>query len=208
MSRRRFWAILDRWMRKFHLWTGLFLMPWMTVYASSAFFLNHPGLNQILGIPRPRLRPVRTIDFTPDDTFPHDPKAQAARIVQLVGLDGAHRIQGKPNRNQLAILRISGGGHYRIVWNKRRHQIIVSRQEPFSAVRLTHFLHFRAGYGQPYASFRTWAVIVDLVVASILLWIVSGIYLWVRMPKVRRSGAICLAAGCLLFVLLVVALVR
>jgi hypothetical protein len=28
-------------MRESHLYTGLFLVPWMVVYALSAFFLNH-----------------------------------------------------------------------------------------------------------------------------------------------------------------------
>ena len=35
------WARWDRWMRALHLYTGLFLVPWMTVYAMSAFCLNH-----------------------------------------------------------------------------------------------------------------------------------------------------------------------
>ena len=35
------WVRWDRWMRGLHLYTGLFLVPWMTVYATSAFCLNH-----------------------------------------------------------------------------------------------------------------------------------------------------------------------
>jgi len=34
------WARWDRWMRALHLYTGLFLVPWMTVYAVSAFWLT------------------------------------------------------------------------------------------------------------------------------------------------------------------------
>jgi hypothetical protein len=40
MGTRR-WLLCDRWMRALHLYTGLFLVPWMTVYAVSAFCLNH-----------------------------------------------------------------------------------------------------------------------------------------------------------------------
>jgi hypothetical protein len=32
------WVRWDRWMRALHLYTGLFLVPWMTVYAVSAFW--------------------------------------------------------------------------------------------------------------------------------------------------------------------------
>jgi hypothetical protein len=35
------WLRWDRWMRALHLYTGLFLVPWRTVYAVSAFCLNH-----------------------------------------------------------------------------------------------------------------------------------------------------------------------
>ena len=195
-------------MRKFHLWTGLFLVPWMVVYGTSAFFLNHPFVTRALTSGPPKWKHVQTIDFTPDEQFPLEPKAQAAYLVELVGLEGAHRVQGKPNANQLTVLRISGGGHYRIVWNKRQHKLFVARQEPFSAIRLAHFLHFRAGYGQPLASFRIWAAVVDIVVVSILLWVVSGIYLWARMPKTRFSGGVCLLAGCVLFAALVATLVQ
>lgn len=38
MKTRR-WLCCDRWMRALHLYTGLFLVPWMTVYALSAFCL-------------------------------------------------------------------------------------------------------------------------------------------------------------------------
>ena len=203
---KKFWSTTDRWMRKLHLWTGLFLVPWMIIYAASALFINHPILNKVAGSGPPKWKQLRTIDFTPDDSFPADPKAQAARIVELVDLEGAHRIQGKPNANQLTVFRISGAGHYRIVWNKRQHKIVVARQDPFSAVRLVHFLHFRAGFRQRYPAFITWAFVVDAVVLSILLWVVSGVYLWARMPKVRVSGAICLGAGLALFVVLVLML--
>ena len=35
------WSRVDRFMRAGHLYTGLFLVPWMAVYATSAFCLNH-----------------------------------------------------------------------------------------------------------------------------------------------------------------------
>ena len=33
------WVTADRWMREVHLYTGLFLAPWMLIYAVSAFCL-------------------------------------------------------------------------------------------------------------------------------------------------------------------------
>ncbi len=35
------WVRIDRWMRGQHLYTSLFLVPWMMVHAISGFFVNH-----------------------------------------------------------------------------------------------------------------------------------------------------------------------
>ncbi|MFV2065471.1 MAG: hypothetical protein ACC645_00715 [Pirellulales bacterium] len=80
--------------------------------------------------------------------------------------------------------------------------------ESHACKRLVHFLHFRAGFHQRLPAYITWGVIVDLVVLSIVLWVVSGIYLWARMRRVRVSGAICLGTGMALFLLLVILLCR
>jgi hypothetical protein len=71
---------------------------------------------------------------------------------------------------------------------------------------LVNNLHFQRGYDQEGLAYRTWAVIVDVVTISTVIWIISGIYLWARRPRKRLLGGACLAAGLLLFVGLVVAL--
>ncbi len=195
----------DRILRWLHLYTGLFLIPWMLVYGASAFCLNH---NQWF-IKKLNIKPIsweveREVDFTPDDKFPHEPVQQAQAIVKMLDLDGAHRILGKPTRNQMIINRICASGNYRITWRKPRSLIVVEKQKSFSYYRLMHFLHFRGGYGQPYFAHITWAVIVDVVAVSMWLWVISGVYLWWRRTRKLVLGVVCLAAGVLSFVGLVV----
>jgi len=43
---------------------------------------------------------------------------------------------------------------------------------------------------------------------STILWVLSGVYLWVRRPKQRIAGGVCLGCGCVLFVVLVILLCR
>lgn len=195
----------DSLLRWIHLYTGLFLLPWMLVYGASAFCLNH---NQWF-IEKLNVTPIhwkieRQVDFTPDDSFPHEPVQQAKAIVKFLGLDGAHRIIGRPNANQMVINRICATGNYRITWRKPRSVLIVEKQESFSFYRLIHFLHFRGGYGQPYFAHITWAVIVDAVAISMWLWAISGVYLWWRRTRKPLIGFLCMAAGVLSFVGLVV----
>jgi len=199
----------DRALRWIHLYTGLFLLPWMLVYGTSAFCLNHnQWLIQKLNITPPHWETVRQLDFTPDDTFPHEPAQQASAILKMLDLDGAHNIVGKPNQNQMVINRICGTGNYRITWRAPRSQIIVEKQKSFSFYRLIHFLHFRGGYFQPYFVNVAWAVIVDGVALSMWLWVFSGVYLWWRRSRTLLLGWACLIVGFISFLGLVVLFCR
>lgn len=86
--------------------------------------------------------------------------------------------------------------------------IVVQQQRPFSFFRLVNYLHFRGGYAQPYFVTIAWAVVVDCVAVSMLLWVVSGVYIWARRPGKRLLGGVCLVGGGLLFTGLVILLCR
>jgi hypothetical protein len=184
----------------------MFLVPWMLIYGASAFCLNHNRwFIEHFDVKPPQWAVVREVDFVPPDGFPTVPEDQAKAILQDLDLEGAHRIQGKPNPSQMTIFRVCGSGHYRITWRPHRSMLVVEKQS-FSFYRLLHFLHFRAGYGQPYLVHLIWAVVVDVVGISILVWVISGVYIWARSPKRRLEGGICLIAGSLLFMNLVIML--
>jgi len=202
------WIRTDRVMRWLHLYTGLFLVPWMLVYGTSAFCLNHnEWVREILAIEPPTWEVVREASV-PNDRFSGEPADQAQAVLQWLDLDGPHRIMGKPNPHQMVIMRICGSGNYRITWRRQQAQIVVEQQQPFSAYRLMHYLHFRGGYGQAYFPLIAWAVIVDVVGISMWIWGLSGVYLWARKPSKRQLGGVCLSAGIVLFIVLTVLLCR
>jgi hypothetical protein len=91
--KRNGWTHVDRIVRSVHLYTGLFLVPWMLIYAASAFFLNHgPTFRKWLDFKPPKLEVVREVDFVPNDSFPKVPVEQAAAILRHLELEGAHRV--------------------------------------------------------------------------------------------------------------------
>ena len=163
--KRTVWVRVDRFMRSLHLYTGLFLVPWMLVYAASAFFLNHgSALREWFDLEPATQEVVREVEFTPGDSFPEDLDEQAADILSHVDLEGAHRVLlAQSNDLQLKIVRMCARGNYVITWNRPDKSIVVRQQRPFSYVRLINALHFKGGYGQPYAAHVLWAVVVDLV---------------------------------------------
>lgn len=202
-TRRSAWAVTDRWMRLFHLYTGIFLVPWMVVYGLSALLLNHgPALNKLLGMKPPAFKQVAEAEYHPAADTALEPKALAQALREQLNLEGAFRIQPKAPPLEMRILRVSGSGNYQVLWRRDTGKLRVMKQGPPSALRFINFLHFRAGYGFDTPAYLVWAVIVDGVGVSILFWVLSGIYLWARQPRVRLWGGVTLLGGLGLFTVL------
>jgi hypothetical protein len=202
------WLPWDRLMRASHLYTGMFLFPWMVVYAVSAFLINHNTWFLEKNQPAQKWETVREADFATDADFPSDTDEQAVAILEALDLDGAYRIMGVPDANQLTLLRLCAAGHYKITLQRPRNHVVVERLRPVSAYSLINNLHFVTGYGVSSSVYLIWAVIVDAVTISTIIWIISGVYLWARRPKRRLLGGVCMTAGIALFAVLVVLLCR
>jgi hypothetical protein len=57
--------------------------------------------------------------------------------------------------------------------------------------RWDHFLtgmHARGGFEDPRLFPLAWAVVIDLVCLSFLIWVVSGLYMWWTLPGLRKWG--------------------
>ncbi|MCP4455011.1 MAG: hypothetical protein GY809_26420, partial [Planctomycetes bacterium] len=107
----------------------LFLIPWLLVYAGSAFCLNHgPWINKTFKITPPEWQVKKEVKFAPDNAFPQVPAAQAKVIMQHLNLKGVHRVLPKSSPNRMIILRPSGGGNYRITWQRQKDLLVVERQ--------------------------------------------------------------------------------
>ncbi len=206
---RNVWGQIDYWMRLLHLYTGLFLVPWMFVYAISAISLNHHALlAKYAGITPPKWETVQQLDFTPPASFPKTRDERATAILRHLDMDGPHMIPRQQKPGQLLVIRVSGAGNRRITWFVRGHKIRVEQQRPFSSLRFVNFLHFRCGYNQSYFAFLAWAVTVDLVAGCMMFWSISGIYIWARQRNRRFWGAVFLIGGLGLFVVLLFLLLQ
>lgn len=65
-------------------------------------------------------------------------------------------------------------------------------------------MHRRRGYQHDYWLEDAWAFSVDLFIAAVLLWAVSGLWMWWEMKKARGWGWAALAFGFGLFAMFVV----
>ena len=175
------WMRLDRVMRWLHLYTALFLAPWLLIYASSAFFLNHDEWFQgLFNIIPPGWVVIREEDFKPQEISSSEPELEARAVLDSLDLQGDYRLLEKSNDNRLVVLRYSGGGNYRVTWLRSMDKVIVERHQPSSIYGFLHYLHFSAGYGRQQIASDIWAIIVDLIAISVWLWVISGLYFWIR----------------------------
>jgi hypothetical protein len=190
---------VSKFLRRTHMYLALFLAPWMLGYAASTIVMAHGWTApQTFALERDLHYEAA---FAPGAT----PREQAAQILSDLDLEGSFGVQGPTPTGRLTINRQSLVAPRRIVYTPGDGRITVER----GAFQTTTFLnrfHHRRGYQQPFAADRGMAVSVDLVVAAMLFWALSGLWMWWEMRAIRGWGLCCAAAGTGLFILFAVLL--
>lgn len=178
--------------RRAHLYLALFLTPWVLLYALSTLAMNHKA--------RPATPPSWELvsERTYDGTFP--PSATytqiAAQILVSLELEGAHRVT--QTSEHIQILRHVATGPLRITFTPAKFRFKIERQI-LSTTAWLETMHRRRGFQQPYFLDDAWAFSVDLFIAGVLFWSLSGLWLWWELKSTRILGAAALAAGIGLF---------
>ncbi len=190
-------------MRKIHLILGLFLAPWVLMYAASTMLMQHRELftgdqNRI----EPAYALVREEAFQGVLDKSGDSEAAAARILEDIGLEGSHRVRGSLEEGRLEIRRDRPIGSYRITWEEDAESVKIEKQR-FGMAFFLEMLHRRRGFGQAFWANDVWAVIVDLFIVAVLAWAFTGVWMWWNMKSTRSLGALCMILGSALFALFV-----
>jgi hypothetical protein len=205
-------------LRRIHMYLALFLAPWMLMYGLSILCMNHMSLVRSFYGTEPGQRyvekeliydtPLPTVadPKAPPDAPPRiDAKAAGEQILRDLGMGGWHWADAKRDGSQVKIGRNDVMAPRFITYTAADRKLVVERQY-FHWPEFLRWLHKRRGYEQPYFADIAWAVSVDLVIVSMLLWGVSGLWMWYRMKPTRRWGTLCAATGCVLFAFFVLAI--
>lgn len=184
--------------RQSHRYLGLFLAPWLLMYALSTLVMNHHGyfIEKYGRGPQP-FEKERELTYAGSFAAGASPREIGRQILISLDLDGAHAVNQRPdgtvviNRNDLVSPR-------RITYTPRDHKVVIEKQAPRANVMLERF-HRRRGYATGYALDTAWAVTVDLTIAGIVAWVLSGLWLWWEMKGTRVAGAVAALGGVALF---------
>lgn len=184
--------------RRLHLYLGMALLSWFAMYGVTAIPFAH---NTWFG----KDGPVWTPRFDrPYAIEAGELRPTAAAILRANGLEGAFGVS-RDKQGRLQIYRFDFRSATRITYDPGKKRLLAEDR----AFRWSSFftgMHARGGFEQPGLLHKAWGVLVDLVCAGMLLWIVSGIYMWWQVRGHRLWGWLALAAGALSFAVFLIAL--
>jgi hypothetical protein len=185
-------------LRQIHLYLALFLTPWILMYATSTFVMNHRVHFQKSGGPLPEMTQERTVAY--DGTFParSTPAQMAGQILTSLGLDGTFRTSHRTGDNALVIDRLDPVTPRRITWHPQSRSVTIERL-PWNSRAFLERMHRRRGYQYDWPIAEAWAASVDLFCAAVLAWTLTGLWMWWEIRATRRWGALALAVGAVIF---------
>jgi hypothetical protein len=171
----------------------------MLMYALSTLVMTHRAyVLSFYHSKTPAMVTERELDYS--RSFPATATREeiGRQILQDLSLDGTHFVSGGKDGKPVVITRQHALLARRITFDAFKHKVVIEREE-FRALTFLERLHRRRGYDQAYILADTWGLTVDIAVAVMVFWSLSGMWLWWELKATRPWGAVSLAAGLALF---------
>jgi hypothetical protein len=196
--------MFSRVVRRTHMYAGLFLSPWMLMYGLSTVAMNHrASFQRWYGGSLTEWVQESEQSFGGRFSEGVPARAMAEQILRDLGLEGRFTANARKAEGTLVITRAGAIRPRRITYWPGSGRLVVERQA-FRAEPFLEGLHRRRGYDSGYAADGLWAVSVDLSIAAIVFWAVSGVWVWWEVRAARRAGLVLGLIGLALFVVLAV----
>ncbi len=191
--------------RRLHLYLGMFLLPWVLVYAVSSLVFSHmAAIRKWDGV-----TPQWKTELEREYSLPVPPGADlrqvGARVLSDLGMEGPF-FAGRPGPKRLNINPANFWKRQRVTYFIDQQKVVVQSLEPLRWYQVLVGFHLRSGYRQEDFLSDLWAATLDLVCIAFLLWIASGIYMWWQIRLTRFWGMTALVGGFVCFVLLLLVL--
>jgi hypothetical protein len=195
---------LRHWMRCLHLYMGLFISPFLVIFAVSAILVNHGWR-------------------APDATAATHRQVAIALPESLLGLDRAREILRQANvAGEVDFFHDTPEG-FRILVSRPSRKITIGvnlsartadiEDRPATLAERLVYLHkypgpHNANIRGNWLFTRLWGVLSDGTVYLLLFVLIAGLYLSLTLKSERTAGLVFLAAGGLSFAMLLILLIR
>jgi hypothetical protein len=185
--------------RRVHLYTGLFLLPWIIMFGVSTIPINHesPGAEA-------RTRIGEHPFDAPIPEQQENLRPLGRQMMTAAGLEGGYWVY-RVNPGQVQAGHPEFLSPVRLNYFAQEKRLVVERR-PFNWRGFLSGMHTRGGYDMGGFWDSVWAFFVDLVCVGLLLWMATGIYMWWGLRSTRVWGWTALAAGALCFAVIIATL--
>ena len=196
-------AVFERWNRKLHFYSGLFLLFFVWLFAFSGLLLNHPGWTfQEYWKYRKQANYEREIS-APGPTAIGD-LAQARDVMRQLGIEGDILWTTTRTDADRLDFQVRRPGHFFVIkadWGQKRATVQQSEVNLWGVIKTLHTFTGNVlddpKNSRDWALTYMWAYSMDVVAAGLIYMVFSSIYMWFRLPKKRLMGAIVLGLGLL-----------
>lgn len=208
MNKKLHWVLRD-----LHLYLGLFVSPFVVLFAISVFFLVHAWL------PKPKSDPARRVVSElplPVDLERLSGRTRIEALKPALERAGVHGevgwVQYHPKENRLVIPLTVPGRETTVTIDSVKKEAVIETRTTGLADGLI-MLHKSPGphlvaLRMNWCYMRVWSWFADATVYLVLFITLTGLYLWYALRPERKAGTVLLAAGAVSFVGLVYAIVH
>ena len=204
--------MLYRWLRDLHLYFGLFISPFILLFAASVFYLNHGKL--VVGIDR-QAQTYRDLEIPDGFNRLKGPEAvqRAKVILPQVGVAGEIGFLRYVPANRHLIFPVSKAGSEATVdvdLDARSATVTTRSMSLWESISYLHKMpgpHNVAIRGN-WIGTQAWRVLADATIYLLLFISMSGVYLWWAIKAERRIGLALLSVGGVTFFGLILAILH
>ena len=197
-----------QWTRDAHLYAGLFISPFVLVYAVSAVLLNHAIMpwGGRSALPAER----RTVRVAVGDN--ENSLSVATQVRQQIGVPGEIGFVSRKPGSQRVTFPIETPGHTTSVRVDLSTGVATIEHKKTGVWDGVVYLHKMPGPHNVsirgnWIFTRIWGWVADGTVYLLLFLSASGIYLWTAFKAERRTGLILLGSGVLSLMAIILAIV-
>ena len=193
----------ERWNRKLHFYSGLFLIFFLWLFAFTGLLLNHPKWTfHESWANRHETQYERAIKApVPDNTGDLD---QAQDLMRQLGIAGDILWTTTRTDSTQLDFQVRRPGHFYFIKANWTQGTATVRQAEVNLWGVSKTLHaFTGNVADDSRNTRDWpltylwAYSMDAVAAGLIYMVLSSWYLWLRLPRKRLPGAVVLGLGSL-----------
>ena len=204
--------MLYRWLRDLHLYFGLFISPFILLFAVSVFYLNHGKLITAAELPVETYRDLDVPDGF-DRLKGREAVDRAAEILPQLRVSGEVGYLRYVARDRHLLFPVSKAGSEATVDVDLDARTATVKRRSMSLLESLSYLHKIPGPHNVairgnWIGTGIWRLFADATIYLLLFISLSGIYLWWAIKAERRIGFALLAGGAFTFFGLIYAVVR